>query len=145
MKKTFAFLLISSVLFTSFTSRNENVSATDMVGVWTTGDPTRLQTFHMKVFEKDVDYYNVDFENGVTIMSHRGKYEIVNNTQYSEHVTELWHKAAWDLRGKKFINQYKFSEDKKKLFLSGVVFSRDGKDSLKWVHTYRRVEIPVAD
>lgn len=145
MKKTFAFLFISSVLFTSFTNRNENFSATDMIGVWTTGDPTHLQTFHIKVFEKNGDYYNVGFENGVAIMSHRGKYEIVNNTQYSEHVTELWHKAVWDLRGKKFINQYKFSEDKKKLFLSGVVFSKDGKDSLKWEHVYRRVEIPVAD
>lgn len=147
MKKTFVFtfVIFSSVLLTAFTYNKQKTAESDMVGFWVTGDPAVPHTFHMKVFEKGGDYYNVAFENGETIMSHKGKYEIVNNNQYSEHVTELWSKAVWDLRGKKFINHYKFSEDKKKLFLSGVVFSKDGKDSLKWAHTYRRVEVPGAN
>ena len=147
MKKTFAFtfVIIFSVLLTSFTYNKQRTAALDMIGFWVTGDPTVPHTFHMKVFEKSGDYYNVAFENGETIMSHKGKYEIVNQTQYSEHVTELWNKAVWDLRGKKFINHYKFSNDKKEVVLSGVVFSKDGRDSLRWSHKYRRVEIPGAN
>jgi hypothetical protein len=144
MKKTFAFaiLIIPSVLVASFTHTNENIANSEIVGVWVTGNPTIPSTFHMKVFEKNGDYYNVGFEKEKTIMSHKGTYKVLDESKYSEHVTELRVNAAWDLKGKEFINNYKFSNDKKELVLSGVVFSKDGRDSLKWSHKYTRVEIP---
>jgi hypothetical protein len=78
-------------------------------------------------------------------MSHKGKYEVLSNDQYKELVTDLQIHAVWDLKGKEFINNYKFSNDKKEVVLSGVVFSKDGRDSLRWSHKYRRVEIPGAN
>lgn len=147
MKKTFviALLVISSVLLASFTHNNRNISESEIAGFWVTGNPTAPNTFHMKVFEKGGDYYNVSFENEKTIMTHKGKYEILNNTQYKELVTDLRVNAAWDLKGKEFINNYELSNDKKEMVLSGVVFSKDGSDSLRWSHKYRRVEIPGAN
>lgn len=144
MKKTFfiAFLVISSVLLASFTHSNRKMTNSEIVGFWVTGNPSVPNTCHMKVFEENGNYYNVGFENEKTIMTHKGTYKVLDDSKYSEHVTELRVNAAWDLKGKEFINNYKFSDDKKEMVLSGVVFSKDGRDSLQWSHTYRRVEIP---
>lgn len=147
MKKTFvfAFIALSSALLVSFNKSKGKISESEIVGFWVTGDPTVPTTFHMKVFERNGDYYNIAFDNKKTIMSHKGKYEVLSNDQYKELVTDLQIHAVWDLKGKEFINNYKFSNDKKEVVLSGVVFSKDGRDSLRWSHKYKRVEIPGAN
>lgn len=56
--------------------------------------------------------------------------------------TNVRFNARWDLKNKEFVNNYELSKNKKELVLSGIVFSKQGTDSLKWSDRYRRVEIP---
>lgn len=135
-------MLVAFLLF-AFKSGSFYTSKSDLVGFWVieSGQNTNVFT-GMKVFEKDGSYYNVAYENGSTLMALKGKYKVLDDSHYKEKVTNVRFNAQWDLKDKEFINTYELSKDKKRLVLSGVVYSRNGMDSLKWSETYRKVEIP---
>jgi hypothetical protein len=137
-------LAVISFLLLSFSKSNQdNIPNSEIAGFWVTGNPADPNApSHMKVFEENGSYYNVGFEKGNIIMTHKGEYKVLDEGHYKEKVTHLRFNAKWDLKNKEFINSYELSKDKKWLVLSGVVFSKDGKDSLKWSHSYRKVEVP---
>ena len=146
MKKLFTVicLVLAGIILFAFKSNNSHkISKSYLIGFWVVEDRSNSHVFSsMKVFEKDGSYYNVAFEKGKTIMTHKGKYKILDDSQYKEKVTDVRFNARWDLKNKEFVNNYELSKDKKELVLSGIVFSKTGTDSLKWSESYRRVEIP---
>jgi len=140
---TITCLLLAAVLLFSFkVGKKERYKNGMLAGVWMTGEITNPNASHMKVFEEDGDYYNVGFENGQTVMTHKGNYKILDADHYQENVTGARFNGKWDLKGREFINRYELSKDKQRLVLSGIVFSKDGQDSLRWSHQYKRVQIP---
>ena len=136
-------LLLAGIFLFSFKvgkkERNKNAI---LAGVWITGEITNPNASHMKVFEESGNYYNIGFENGKTFMTHKGIFKILDDAHYQENVTDARFGGRWNLKGKAFTNRYELSKDKQKLVLSGVVYSKDGRDSLRWSHIYKRVEIP---
>lgn len=139
-----ASLVVSAALLFSFTNDNRKIKPNSIIsGFWITGNPSNAnEPYHMKVFNEDGSYYNVAYEGGEIVITHKGKYKVLDESHYKEKVTNLRFNAAWDLKNKEFINNYELSKDKKLLVLSGVVYSKDGRDSLRWSHQYRRVQIP---
>jgi hypothetical protein len=139
-----ACLILIGILLCSFKKGiGDKITKAEITGFWVyenVSDPNEPR--HIKVFEKKGRYYNLGFENGKTIMTHKGKYKILDDSHYKEQVTNVRFNSAWNLREKEFINNYELSKDKKWLVLSGIVYSKNGGDSLKWSHKYRKVEIP---
>ncbi|MEI6948183.1 hypothetical protein V9K67_13385 [Paraflavisolibacter sp. H34] len=135
-------LALAPVLLLSFVHPPKKRKA-DIAGHWVTGNPSDPKTSpHMKVFEENGSYYCVGFEQVGTVLTHKGRYKVVDDGHFKEKVTNVRFNAQWDLRGKEFLNNYELSKDGKSLVLSGVVYSRDGKDSLRWSHRYRKLEVP---
>ncbi|MEO6232447.1 MAG: DUF4488 domain-containing protein [Ferruginibacter sp.] len=137
-------VFLSAIFLLSFKS-DQQLTATksDLIGFWIFENPTDPNmSSHMKVFSKDGSFYNVSFEKTGTIMTHKGTYKILDESHYKEKVTDVQFNNFWDLKNKEFINNYELSKDKQWLKLSGVVFSKNGTDSLKWSHKYRKVQIP---
>lgn len=136
-------LILSGFLLLSFAGNIKKKKTGDFKGFWVSGNPaTPDAPTGMKVFEADGSYYNLSIENGESIMTHKGKFEILDNKSYKEKVTNVRFNAKYDLKDKEFINKYEFSKDKKWLHLSGTVISKDGKDTLNWSQNLRKVEVP---
>ena len=143
MKKLIAlcFVVLAACSLFSFGVKKKDKAA--LMGIWMTtkkvgpGVPAGL-----KIFEENGTYYNVAFENGKTIMTHKGKYKILSDVNYLEKVTDVRFNAAWDLKDKEFVNTYALNSDKTQLILAGTVFSKNKKDSLKWEESYQRVQLP---
>jgi hypothetical protein len=137
-------LILCGILLLSFSKGGDSkITKSDIVGFWVVENPSALSiSSGMKVFEKNGRFYNVAIENGETIMTHKGKYKLLDGGHYREEVTNVRFNSKWDLKDKAFINYYELSKDKKSLLLGGVVFSKDGTDSLRWSHKYKKVEIP---
>jgi hypothetical protein len=136
-------LVLSGILLFSFkVGKKERAKNAALVGVWMTGEITDPNTSHMKVFNEDGSFYEIHFDNGVTVMSHKGMYKILDDQHYQETVTNTRFNGPYDLKGKTFTNRYEMSKDKQKMVLSGTVYSKNGSDSLKWSHVYKRVQIP---
>lgn len=137
-------LILSGIVLLSFKiSNSEKKKNAALVGYWITGEPTIPSSdSHIKVFEENGSYCNLGFEKGETVMTHKGTYQVMDNSHYSEHVTSVRFNAIWNLKNGEFINEYQLSKDKKSLVLKGVVYSKDGRDSLKWSHQYRRLQVP---
>lgn len=136
-------LILSGLLLLSFAANSKKKKISDFTGFWINGNPsTHVSPSEMKVFEADGSYYNLSIANGESIMTHKGKFDIVDSKSYKEKVTNVRFNAAYDLKNKEFINKYEFSKDKKWLHLSGTVISKNGKDTLNWSENYRKVEVP---
>ena len=137
------FILSGILLFSFKVSKKDRMKNATLAGVWITinsGIPNAAS--HMKVFEESGNYYNVGFEKGVTIITHKGTFKILDEKNYQENVTNARFNGAWDLKGRSFTNRYELSKDNQRLILNGIVFSKDGGDSLRWTEHYKRVQIP---
>ncbi len=138
-----ACIILSGLLLFSFTDGNtKKRKNSEIAGFWIVSDPSSSNGSHIKVFEKDGSFYNISFVRGEAIITHNGKYKVINGKHLKETVTHQRFNGKYDLKGNEFINNYELSKDRKSLSYSGIVFAKNGGDSLKWSHVYKKVEIP---
>jgi hypothetical protein len=139
-----ACLILSGILLFSFSDGNtKKIKNSEIAGFWIVEGPSNPdRPSDIKVFEKNGNFYNLSFANGQGIITHNGKFKILDETRYKETVTHQRFNGKYALKNNEFINNYELSKDKKRLVLSGIVFSKNGGDTLKWSHVYKRVEIP---
>lgn len=136
-------LLCSMVVLFSFkVSKKERERNAILSGVWMTGEITNPSTSHMKVFNDDGTFYEIHFENGHAVMSHKGMFKVIDVQHYQETVTNARFNGQYGLKGNIFTNYYELSKDNQRLILRGVVHTKDGLDSLRWSHEYKRVQVP---
>lgn len=135
------FGLVLVCLTAAFFSFERKPASVDLTGFWVE-DAQSSQAYQVKVFEKSGTFYNLYFNNGESLMTHKGMYKVMDKSRYREKVTDLRSNAGSELLDKEFINTYELSRDKCRLTLSGVVVSKNGVDSLKWREVYTRISTP---
>jgi hypothetical protein len=133
-------LVLVGITLVSFSFKKKPASP-GLAGFWVVDSPNS-QAYQVKVFEKSGAFYNLYFNNGESVITHKGTYKMIDKDHYREKVTDLRSNAAYNLLNKEFINTYELSSDESRLVLSGVVVSKNGVDTLRWRETYKRISIP---
>lgn len=123
-------LVTTLFLFNLNTSFAQEQATNDLVGIWELKGPKQLMPngkevslFHfIKIFNKDGSFSNLNFFPETSVISHAGTYKIEGDGYYEAIIDE---NLIDNLDTAQKLT-FKFSDDKKTLFLSGTLKGKNG-------------------